>query len=679
MSIFSRLANAEKLSIPQLQMSIKNGTIPAYAGIPLLEQKVKAAQQAKMTQAPQQAPIADEIMQQANSVQGIQNLQSNLPEESYNDGGIVAFAEGGESFDYEAYQDQADEAEYAQAIANRLEAADSLRVNRTPSVEKPKEGGVKAPPGDFYKNIYNTLKVKAEEMGFKYPEAIARVGAAQSALETGYGTALAGGNNYFGIKGSGGNKQRTKEYSPERGYYSANESFRTYNGMEDSATDYLRLMQNPHYAKVAMAQTPEEAIAAQSRSGYATSPQYGSSLRSIHNKNMAEGGIARLNVPRFNGETGSLTGDEKNEVLDNVIGNLPTIPAPENSYEGPRPIVPSQKPNPMSKLFNALEGQRRVDRENRIANAADIESGFFPGSAPLVPFNPTVTPRSQSVITGTSEYPEEQSSMGISGSPVVTSNPATTVDADKTSFDDSASSTGERRKSEYDLIREDIMNQRNDLKRQKQEDKYLAIIAAGLGIAGGTSPNAFANVGQGAMAGITSYSQAARTRAAENNALNKGLLSAERYRSMDEMARASLKDRAYAREFLAGERRDEKDIASQDRANKLKQDNINALIRQDTAVDNTISRVEQGIKDGVLRLMKADSFADLAGDQINKYNVLVRQELQKAMTQGALKNAYATKQRLQKTLYPDMEYPMPDYGTSSTPSSANRPPLSSYK
>jgi hypothetical protein len=85
--------------------------------------------------------------------------------------------------------------------------------------------------------------------------------------------------------------------------------------MEDSAADYLRLMQNPRYAKVAAAQTPEEAIAHQSRSGYATSPQYGSSLRAIHSANMAEGGIARLNVPRYNGEYGSLTGEEREKYL----------------------------------------------------------------------------------------------------------------------------------------------------------------------------------------------------------------------------------------------------------------------------------------------------------------------------------------------------------------------------
>lgn len=663
MSIFSRLADAEKLSIPQLQMSIKNGTIPAYAGIPLLEQKVKAAQQAKMTQAPQQAPIADAIMQQANSVQGIQNLQSNLPEESYNDGGIVAFADGGESFDYEAYQDQADEAEYAQAIANRLEAADSLQVNRTPSVEKPKEGevkapsesGVKAPPGEFYKNIYNTLKVKAEEMGFKHPEAIARVGAAQSALETGYGKALAGGNNYFGIKGSGGNKQSTKEYSPERGYYSAKESFRTYNGMEDSATDYLRLMQNPRYAKVAMAQTPEEAIAAQSRSGYATSPQYGSSLRSIHSKNMAEGGITSLNkggvAHFFNGGFNN-TQSEEDKRINNELNNLPTA---ESLYGGPRPVEVIQSPNKMSKLFNSLEGQRRVDEINRKENAAPIDSGFFPGSAPLASPN-------LSVVPNTLDRMAEYEPSILSATPAT--NPATP--AETSNPDNVSDPAGERRKSEYDLIREDIMNQRNDLKRQKQEDKYLAIIAAGLGIAGGTSPNAFANIGQGAAAGITSYSQAARARAAENNALNKGLLSAERYRSMDEMARETLKDRTSGRNFLADERRDAKDIDAEGRAETRKQNNFNFLLKQDAAVDTNIGRLEQGIKNGVLKLMKADSFASLEGDQINKYNLLVSQEFQKAMSQGALKNAYASKQRLQKTLYPDLEYSMPDYGASSS-------------
>lgn len=89
-------AMANKLSIPQLQQAIQSGTLPAYIGVPMLQKRVQDSKQAQMAQqaqqAPQaQAPIADQVMQEA---QGIAGVESNLPQE-YADGGIVAFADGG--------------------------------------------------------------------------------------------------------------------------------------------------------------------------------------------------------------------------------------------------------------------------------------------------------------------------------------------------------------------------------------------------------------------------------------------------------------------------------------------------------------------------------------------------------------------------------------------------------
>ena len=43
-----------------------------------------------------------------------------------------------------------------------------------------------------------------------------------------------------------------------------------------------------------------------------------------------------------------------------------------------------------------------------------------------------------------------------------------------------------------------------DADKNKNEDKWLALLAGGLGVMGGTSPHAFANIGQGGMQGIAS-------------------------------------------------------------------------------------------------------------------------------------------------------------------------------
>ena len=51
-SALSRLDTAEKLSIPQLQQAIQSGTIPAYMGVPLLEEKIAFEQRMRSAAAP---------------------------------------------------------------------------------------------------------------------------------------------------------------------------------------------------------------------------------------------------------------------------------------------------------------------------------------------------------------------------------------------------------------------------------------------------------------------------------------------------------------------------------------------------------------------------------------------------------------------------------------------------
>ena len=109
--MLSNMANAEKLSIAQLQQVIQNGTLPAYVGIPLLQQKMQMQQHAQQSQPQQQPPVAQQVMAQADQMlhpqqaqqqmpqqapQGVTGLPSNLPTEGMAQGGIVAFEDGGD-------------------------------------------------------------------------------------------------------------------------------------------------------------------------------------------------------------------------------------------------------------------------------------------------------------------------------------------------------------------------------------------------------------------------------------------------------------------------------------------------------------------------------------------------------------------------------------------------------
>lgn len=93
------LANPSAYSIEMLTQGVKDGVIPAYIGIPLIQQKTQEKSQAAGMQGAQQGkqpPIAEEVLAQAQQASGVDQLPSNLPTQSYAPGGIVAFAEGGD-------------------------------------------------------------------------------------------------------------------------------------------------------------------------------------------------------------------------------------------------------------------------------------------------------------------------------------------------------------------------------------------------------------------------------------------------------------------------------------------------------------------------------------------------------------------------------------------------------
>lgn len=90
------LLSPEKYSAQTIDRSTKNGLIDDIVGLAALQEKnqeVKERQaQAAMAQ-PKPPTVKDQIMSEAQQLQGIDSAQSNLPQE-YAGGGIVAFQEG---------------------------------------------------------------------------------------------------------------------------------------------------------------------------------------------------------------------------------------------------------------------------------------------------------------------------------------------------------------------------------------------------------------------------------------------------------------------------------------------------------------------------------------------------------------------------------------------------------
>jgi len=733
MNPVSLMADASKLSVAQLQQSIKNGTVPAYIGIPLMQEKIKQAKQP--VQAPQEPPIAQQVMAEAS---GIDQMPSNLPTQSMNDGGIVSFADGGdaEDFDQEAYEDQQDEAEYAQVIEDRLNAAEhgggrpsvalntstnaapvasSANINSTPNVEGGIRGVVNEAANKYGLPPELLQRISGSESGHN-PRAKNSASSAEGLFQfipsTWAGMGGKPGEQSDPVKNAdlGGKfiRQNAETLKRQLGrnpnydevyaahYFGPGVTAMLKNATSDMPIEQgLRMFNSEKFVPIIMQQNPNLRGK--------TVGQVMSSLREKMGEgqvSLAEGGIARLNkggMPSFSGKTGSVPGyDAMGNYTGEVYSEEDTTPSnepykdnlEEGSGRGTRNIPGMITP------AGAATGIFRQQRSIKPSVIGMPETDFFPqqdvSRVGFTPNAPSAMPSVQNYhpsdfLGETSGNP--QSPLDFLGSASAKNTPFAddTTEADRLlrrypapkfktnstpTADNGASAgsttglttgsttkppAGERRKSEYDLIREDIMNQREELKRQKQEDKYMAILQAGLGMMAGTSPNALANIGQGASAGIANYGASAKQRAAENAALNKGLLSAQRYQSMDDYQRAALADRAAGRADVIADR-------AEGRADTLTQQDKALMIRTEDNVSAGISRREKQIEDNIKGLFKMDAFGQFEPGQMEKYN----QAVAKAKAEdNDLKKYHTRLGALQKSLY-DLDYTMPNYEYSAT-------------
>ncbi len=119
------------------------------------------------------------------------------------------------------------------------------------------------------------------------------VKAAQAALESDYGKRPTKGNNMFGIKARGvftpywkgeSTTDTTREVDGGKNKI-ISDDFRKYETLQDSIKDHTYFLQiNPRYKPVFEATTPEAQCNALQTAGYATDPNYASSLIWIINK-----------------------------------------------------------------------------------------------------------------------------------------------------------------------------------------------------------------------------------------------------------------------------------------------------------------------------------------------------------------------------------------------------------
>jgi len=527
-SMTNRARMAENLTIEQLQQSIQDGVVPSYIGVPLLKTKVEDAkllQAAKAAQSMGQQPsVAQQIMSQAQQVSqpapqmapqaGVEGLSTNLPA-SMAGGGIVAFAEGGMYDEEDSDEDRQDAARQAEMDEMMDEYAQSFQqgIGQLPAAQQyaPAEG--KEDTSDFVARI-----MQKESRGRRYGkdgQLLTSEKGAQGEMQVMPGTSRDPG---FGVKPA-------RDGSPDElarvGRDYANTLLARYKDPKIAAIAYNWGPGNTDKwlaAGADMSKLPRET------QGYVKGFAHGGEVQ-----HFATGDLV------YNPDTGLMEEDVEREGLGTKFGRM--IGYGKGLEAG----------NDMPGMAKAKEQVAAALAERNKQPIPNVQT------KPAVP--PAVTPvvPSAKKPTGydvTSEL-EDQSFGPIARG---TKEVATPQEKQLSKLE-----------QYQEALAKDIGSREEGIAKQREQDKYMALLSAGLGMMGGTSQHALANIGAGATQGIQSLAQANKERTAEENALLSGRLGLAKIGSNKEYQDAMMK---YRQDLAKSTDARARDLAAQNIAEK---------------------------------------------------------------------------------------------------------------
>ena len=176
--------------------------------------------------------------------------------------------------------------------------------------------------------------------------------------------------------------------------------------------------------------------------------------------------------------------------------------------------------------------------------------------------------------------------------------------------------------------------QREGIRGKKDEDRYMSLLAAGLGMMSGTSPYAAANIGKGALAGVQDYRDTQKQRAAELASIDKNMLGAYRYGSLDKYYTS------------LGLSKEEKDKLAKDalEEKRISRDNLNIRSARDD-----------------LSVMEKNWVTRLQNEYITKNPFFQNDPKAKAAYEADVAKLYSNPRyiNLQKQAYPNVEFDTP--------------------
>jgi hypothetical protein len=508
MDMNSRMAMAEKLSVPQLQQAIQSGSLPAYIGIPLIEQKNKERAQMAAAQQGQQKPpsVVASILQQADQQEqqerGIDELPSNLPmmedeEMGMAGGGIVAFADRGRVNDPYAEDFTPSGTNYTYDYADirglldseaKLTAEDAsmgINLENDPSsytseyVSSLANRNQRAEVPSYLRNVSD--RVRKEEAAAQ-AEAVAREGREKRAERERVGLPMADRLNVPGIN----------PFTPQE---------RVNQGVRDEVPNPPDAFKNdPGYDPVPASPAgrfiQDKLTSAKGElSSYVTRDKliapYLKAASGLGNATDAEKSAARAMIRRIT----QMSVPELNALAKQ---DSPTAVAAVEGTSIPARMQPTATP----------QVQKFPDEFPEEAASVNAGIAATPG-AKLV--NPVVPGAPRPAPTGATSAPRTAPQGGVSPSisrQISSVNPGAPASLSAAEDEASKSPRAAAALSMLDKYVAMLEKSGEDVGRQKKEALYMALIQGGLGMMGGTSPNAFANIAAGMLPATQAYQQA---------------------------------------------------------------------------------------------------------------------------------------------------------------------------
>jgi len=562
------IANPDSFSIKMLTDGVQDGTVPAYIGVPLIQEKMEAQkkQAALMGNAQQgQPPIAQEVLTQAaqsTAPVGIPGLQSNLPVATGAAGGIVAFAEGG-------YADD-EEDDLTDMSDDEKQLFDILRSRMASSDEYEEMAGIGALPAGVAKAV-STKREVSSKVGNE-PKQTKTEGITQLTKEgTPAGDLInkimqkeSGGRRYdkdgnllTSPKGAQGEMQVMPGTARDPGFGIRPARAGDADDLARVGREYFGKMMDkygdPKLAAIAYNWGPGNtdkwlmAGADPSKLPRETQKYSADMAAGGEVRHFQVGGVNnpfdRYASPEIANQIGIIDQqiNDADEEIKLFKNNQPPVGSPE--FMGWK-----QKLNESMARKNALEvGYKNLAEQTGAARpylGNMMQQGTGTGKPPEILKTPPPVKPAQNKIDNKPIAPEmsmvNPDEEALAAEKAARYQPP--VEPVKAEEPAAVNPMGDYIGDYAAYLKE----QRAENTKNKETNKYLALLQAGLGMMGGTSRYAGANIGQGASQGVAAYMAGRKQESADDRALQQGMLGLSRASLYDKMHSEDIKRRLAA-------------------------------------------------------------------------------------------------------------------------------------